>query len=215
MGLIGASLMKSEHFDVCPSGGLDGAARCVSCMLLGVFFLILLATVPLARGKLSALGDLRLRRPWLAVAGIGVQVVIVSVLPGGSSWLHEAAHLASYVLLGACAWSNRRVPGVWLIAAGGLLNFIVIVANGGVMPADPSLIIEAAQRGGHGFVNSGVVADPRLAFLGDVIATPRSWPLANVFSVGDLVILLGVVVLLHRVSGSRLLAWWPMRAVAS
>jgi Family of unknown function (DUF5317) len=184
-------------------------------MLLGVFFLILLATVPLAGGKLSALGDLRLRAPWLAVAGILVQVVIVSVLPGGSSWLHEAAHLASYVLLGACAWVNRRVPGVWLIAAGGLLNFIVIVANGGVMPADPSLIVEAAQRGGHGFVNSGVVADPHLAFLGDQIATPRSWPMANVFSIGDLIILLGVVVLLHRVSGSRLLAWWPARAVPS
>ena len=185
-------------------------------MLLGVFFLVLLATVPLFGGRLSALGDLRLRAPWLALAGIVVQVVIVSVLPGGSSWLHEAAHLLSYVLLGACAWVNRRVPGVWLIAAGGLLNFIVIVANGGVMPADPSLIIEAAQRGGHGFVNSGVVAHPHLAFLGDRIATPRSWPLANVFSAGDLVILLGVVVLLHRVSGSRLLSWWrPVRAVAS
>jgi hypothetical protein len=187
-------------------------------MLLGVLFLVLVATVPLARGKLTALGDLRLRRPWLALAGIGVQVVIVSVLPGGSAFWHEAAHLVSYALLGACAWANRRVPGVWLIAVGGLLNFIVIVANGGVMPADPSLIVEAAQRGGEGFVNSGVVSDPHLAFLGDVIATPRSWPMANVYSVGDLVIVLGVFVLLHRVSGSRLLAWWPVprasRAVA-
>lgn len=184
-------------------------------MLLGVVFLVLVATVPLAGGKLSALGDLRLRAPWLALAGIVVQVVIVSLLPGGSAWMHEAAHLSSYGLLGACAWVNRRVPGVWLIALGGLLNFVVIVANGGVMPADPSLIIDAAQRGGHGFVNSGVVTDPRLAFLGDVIATPRSWPLANVFSIGDLIIVLGVVVLLHRVTGSRLLGWWPARAVAS
>lgn len=191
------------------------ARRCVFCMLLGVLFLVLVATVPLARGKLSALGDLRLRRPWLAVAGILVQIVIVSVLPEGSAVLHAGAHVVSYGLLGACAWANRRVPGVWLIALGGLLNFIVIVANGGVMPADPSLVVEAAQRGGHGFVNSGVVAHPHLSFLGDVIATPRSWPLANVYSVGDLVIVLGVVVLLHRVSGSRLLGWWPVRAVAS
>jgi hypothetical protein len=180
-------------------------------MLLGVLFLLLVATVPLARGRLSALGDLRLRHPWLALAGIGVQVVIVSVLPGGSTWMHEAAHLGSYGLLGACAWFNRRVPGVWLIALGGLLNFAVIVANGGVMPADPALVVEAAQRGGEGFVNSGVVADPRLAWLGDVIATPRSWPMANVYSVGDVVIVLGVIVLLHRVSGSRLLGWWPLR----
>jgi hypothetical protein len=189
--------------------------RCLSCMLLGVLFLLLLATVPLARGNLSALGDLRLRRPWLALAGLGVQVVIVSLLPHGSRLLHEGAHVLSYALLGGCAWANRRVPGVALIALGGLLNFIVIVANGGVMPANPALIVAAAQRGGHGFVNSGVVADPRLSFLGDVIATPRSWPMANVYSVGDLVIVLGVVVLLHRVSGSRLLGRRPARAVAS
>jgi hypothetical protein len=37
--------------------------------------------------------------------------------------------------------------------------------------------------------------------------------MANVYSVGDCIILLGVIVLLHRVSGSRLLAWWPPRQV--
>jgi Family of unknown function (DUF5317) len=180
-------------------------------MLLGVLFLIVVASVPLAGGKLSALGDLRLRRPELAFAGILLQVVIVSLLPDGSQALHEGVHLLSYALLGACAWANRRVPGVWLVGLGGLLNFIVIVANDGVMPADPDLVVNAAQRGGHGFVNSGVVAHPHLSFLGDVFATPRGWPLANVYSVGDIVILLGVVVLLHRVSGSKLLAWWPSR----
>jgi Family of unknown function (DUF5317) len=186
-------------------------------MLLGVVFLLVVLTVPLAGGTLSRVGDLSLRAPWLALAGIGLQVGIVSLLPDGSAWLHESLHVGSYVLLGACAWLNRRIPGVWLIALGGLLNAIVIVANGGVMPADPSLIVEAAQRGGEGFVNSGVVASPHLLFLGDIIATPRSWPMANVYSVGDCIILLGVVVLLHRVSGSRLLRWWPAgsrRAVA-
>jgi hypothetical protein len=180
-------------------------------MLLGVVFLICLVSVPLARGRLSALGELSLRRPELAVAGILVQVVIVSVIPSGSAALHEAAHIASYALLGACAWANRRVPGVPLIMLGGALNVIAILANGGVMPADPALVVEAAQRGGHGFVNSGVVDDPHLLFLGDIIATPRSWPMANVYSVGDVLIVLGVVILLHRVSGSRLLAWWPPR----
>jgi hypothetical protein len=181
-------------------------------MLLGVVFLLCLLTVPLTHGRLSRLGDLSLRRPWLALAGIGLQVMIVSVLPGGSAALHEALHIASYALLGACAWSNRHIPGVGLIALGGALNALVIVANDGVMPADPSLVVEPAQRGGEGFVNSGVVAHPHLAFLGDIIATPRSWPMANVYSVGDVVILLGVLVLLHRVSGSRLLDRWPWPA---
>jgi hypothetical protein len=180
-------------------------------MLLGVVFLLILATVPLARGRLSAVGELQLRMPGLAFAGILAQVVIVSIVPEGLGGLHQVVHLGSYSLLGACAWVNRRIPGIPFIALGGLLNVIVIAANGGVMPADPSLIVHAAQAGGHGFVNSGVVEHPRLLFLGDVFATPRSWPLANVYSVGDFCIVFGVVVLLHRVSGSRLLAWWPPR----
>jgi Family of unknown function (DUF5317) len=178
-------------------------------MLLGVIFIAVLLSVPLARGRLSALGDLRLRMPGLAVAGILAQVVIVSIVPEGLGGIHQGVHLLSYVLLGACAWLNRRVPGVPLIALGGLLNGIAIAANGGVMPLDPALVVHATQAGGDGFVNSGIVEHPRLLFLGDVFATPRDWPLANVYSIGDFVILAGVVILLHRVSGSRLLAWWP------
>jgi hypothetical protein len=181
-------------------------------MLLGLVFIVCLASVPLAHGRLSALGDLRLRLPGLAFAGIALQVLIISLVPGGPAGLHEVLHLVSYALLGGCAWASRRIPGVPLIVLGGLLNVIAITANGGVMPADPALVVNAAQHGGEAFVNSGVVENPRLQFLGDVIATPRSWPMANVYSVGDLLILLGVFVLLHRVSGSRLLSWWPARA---
>jgi hypothetical protein len=184
-------------------------------MLLGVVFIAMVLTVPLTRGRLSALADLKLRAPGLAVAGILLQVVIISIVPSGMGGLHEIVHGLSYLLLGACAWLNRRVPGVALIALGGLLNAVAIAANGGVMPLDPSLVVHAVERGGQGFVNSGVVAHPRLLFLGDIFATPRSWPMANVYSVGDFTILIGCFVLLHRVSGSRVLAWWPRRRVSS
>ena len=173
-------------------------------MILGLVFLLCVATVPLARGRLTALADLQLRRPWLAIAGIGTQILIISVLPGGTAGLHEAVHMASYVMLGAFAWSNRRIPGVPLILAGGLANFIAIAANGGVMPADPDLALHVAREAGEGFVNSGAVRNPHLLFLGDIFATPSSWPLYNVYSVGDLLIVLGVLVLLHGVCRSRL-----------
>jgi hypothetical protein len=173
-------------------------------MILGLVFLLCLATVPLARGRLTALADLELRRPWLALAGIGTQVLIISMLPGGTAGLHEAVHMLSYALLGACAWSNRRIPGVSVIMLGGLLNFIAIAANGGVMPADPALAQHVAREAGEGFVNSGAVQNPHLLFLGDIFATPASWPLYNVYSIGDLVIVTGVLVLLHGVSRSRL-----------
>ena len=40
--------------------------------------------------------------------------------------------------------------------------------------------------------------------LCDVFAIPDGWPGANVFSVGDVIMLLGVILAIHAVSGSRL-----------
>jgi Family of unknown function (DUF5317) len=182
-------------------------------MILGIVFIACLLTVPLARGRLTALGALQLRNGWLALAGIGVQILIISVFPGAPAWLTEGVHVLSYLLLGAFAWSNLRIPGVPVIMVGGLLNFVAIVANGGVMPADPELALHVA--GGEGFVNAGAVDDPRLLFLGDVFATPSWFPLYNVFSVGDGAIVLGVLTLLHGVCGSKLVPRrWRMAAPA-
>jgi hypothetical protein len=183
-------------------------------MILGLLLLAALVTVPLARGRLTALADIRLRRPWLAVAGIATQIVIIEIVPSGIAGLHEGVHLFSYVLLGAFGWSNRRIPGVPAMMLGGALNFIAIAANGGVMPADPDLAIKVA--GAEGFVNAGALEHARLQFLGDVFATPDWFPLYNVFSVGDFLIVLGVVVLLHGVSGSRLIPRrWRTATVAA
>jgi Family of unknown function (DUF5317) len=177
-------------------------ADAVRDMILGLVFIACVLSVPLARGRLTALGELQLRRGWLALAGIGVQILIISVWPGAPEWLSEVVHMFSYVLLGAFAWSNRRIPGVPVVMLGGLLNFVAIAANGGVMPADPDLAMHAA--GADGFVNAGSMQDPRLLFLGDIFATPSWFPLYNVYSVGDAVIVLGVLALLHFVCGTRL-----------
>jgi hypothetical protein len=171
-------------------------------MLIGLLYLAILASVPLAGGSVNLLADLPLRRPGLALAAILIQIVVISVLPGGDHTLHAAAHLLSYVLLGAFAVANRRIPGLAVAAFGGLLNFMVIAANRGVMPADPDALPPATTEGE--FANSQVLAHPKLAFLGDVIATPTSLPLHTVFSAGDLILMLGVAVLVHVQCRSRL-----------
>ena len=91
------------------------------------------------------------------------------------------------------------------MAPGGALNFVAILANGGVMPAAPralrgaGMVVDSAE-----FTNSGVVAHPHLQFLGDVFWLPSSWPVTNVFSVGDVLILLGALLALHCICASRL-----------
>jgi MFS family permease len=174
-------------------------------MLLIAFTGLAVLTVPLAGGHLTKLADLRFRRFWALAAALVTQVLIISVLPEGSPALHSGAHLASYLLAGYFVLANWRVPGIWLIALGGAANLAAIAANEGIMPASASALAAAGRSVNPGeFTNSGVVADPNLAFLGDIFAIPSSWPLHNVFSIGDLCIALGAVIALHRLCESRL-----------
>ena len=53
-------------------------------MLIGLVLLLCLATVPLARGRLGALADVRFRGSWLALVAIAGQIVIVSLFPQGN-----------------------------------------------------------------------------------------------------------------------------------
>ena len=174
-------------------------------MFLVIFVLLALATVPLAGGRLSRLADLRLRAVPVVFAALAVQVVIISLIGGGPDWLHPALHLSTYAVALWFVWVNRSVPGAWLLGAGGLCNFVVIAVNGGTMPASRGAIEAAGvAHGSQVFANSGVVEHARLAFLGDVFAIPASWPVHNVFSIGDVLIALGAFVLVHSVCGSRL-----------
>jgi Family of unknown function (DUF5317) len=183
--------------DVRPSGHARAGAD-AACVLMLVVIALCLASVPLAGGRLMRLGELELRLPGLALGGIALQVLIVTVAPGGLAGLHETLHVASYALLGAFGWANRRVAGVPVVLAGGALNLAPILANGGVMPAHPAVADVAAVQARPGrFVNSVPVSDAHLGFLGDVLATPASLPLHNVYSAGDLVIVLGLLIVVH------------------
>jgi hypothetical protein len=174
-------------------------------MILGIAYLLCLLSVPLARGRLSALADVELRMSGLAVAAIAIQILIVSLFPELLRPIGEPLHVVSYLLLGGFAWANRRIAGLPVIALGGLLNFVCIMVNGGVMPSDPDAMASIGRSAATGeFDNSAALANPKLAFLGDIIATPTSWPVHNIYSVGDLLILAGAFVLVHVACGSRL-----------
>jgi Family of unknown function (DUF5317) len=160
-------------------------------------------TVPLFGGRLGALLEVRLRHAWAIFVALAMEVAAVE-LPGLPDGLRAGLLVAAYPVLGVFLVANRRLPGIPLVALGGLLNLLAIAANGGVMPASPTALAAAGlPLDPPGFRNSTALPHPRLAFLGDVFAIPASWPLSNVFSVGDVLIALGVAWALHRLCRSR------------
>jgi hypothetical protein len=174
-------------------------------MLMALIAAVLVATVPLFGGRLRALASVRIASVWLIGSALALQVLAISVVPTWPRALLVAAHLVSYLLAGRFVWLNRRVSGLPIVALGGALNAVTIAVNGGTLPASRAALARAGIHPVAGdFNNSGVLAHPHLAWLGDVLATPAGFPMANVFSIGDVLILVGLGYGVHRICGSRL-----------
>ena len=179
-------------------------------MIIVVAALVALLLPALLGGRLSRLGRVRLRGfGWLAAA-LALQTAAL-LLPPGWAWAARAGHIGSYLVAAWLLGTNRRLPGAGPVALGGLANGLAIAVNGGTLPADPAALARAGvPAGGPGLLNSGVLEHPRLAFLGDVFAVPASVPLANVFSVGDVLVVAGVGWAAVRICGTRWSAPWPV-----
>jgi len=177
-------------------------------VLVVVCVAVVLVVTSLQHG-LSGLLAIRWRHRWLLPLSLVIQTVVVDVpaLPAG---LARVVHVLSYVLAGVFLVLNRHLRGLWLLGLGVASNAGTIALNGGTLPADPHALAVAGIREDDSFANSGVVAHPVLPWLGDVFAVPDGVPFANVFSVGDVLIVAGAVWLVrsatrrggrHRASG--------------
>jgi hypothetical protein len=173
-------------------------------MLLVVMAVALVLTVPLCRGRLGRLGQLRLRASWAVLLSAAIQVGITAVARGGSHTVHVALHLTSYAFAAWFLIANRRLTGISMVALGAGLNVLAISLNGGVMPASATALRIAGIDTRGGFANSAAVTHPHLGLLGDVIPVPGPWPIGNVLSIGDLIIFIGAFVVLHRACGTAL-----------
>jgi uncharacterized protein DUF5317 len=163
-------------------------------LALGMLMVVALTGAPVKR-----LAEVRIRQVWLLWAALAVQILVISVIPDTHPIALAAAHTASYALAAVCLWVNRRLPGIWFIGAGGLLNGVTIALNGGTLPASASALAASGHPGAPGqFANSAVLPDAKLAFLGDIFATPSWLPGHNVFSIGDVLIWAGLAWLLWR-----------------
>jgi Family of unknown function (DUF5317) len=148
----------------------------------------------LLRGSLEGLSNLQFRWPWLAVGGLIVQIVLFTkdgFDAAGS--LAGPIYVLSTLAVFVAVLRNLALPGLPIVALGALANLAAIAANGGSMPADPgALALAGLDPRSH--TNSVVLASPALQPLTDIFAVPAWVPFANVFSVGDVLIALGIAI---------------------
>ena len=146
-------------------------------------------------GSLANLERLSLRLPWLVVIALLLQIVAFSPVGAGlPSVVDVTLHIASYGLLLTCVAANLRRPAVMCFGLGVLSNAVTVAVNGGYMPASRAAVrlaglpISAQPHNNSELAGSGA----HLVFLSDVFALPHAVPLANIFSVGDILIAIGL-----------------------
>jgi hypothetical protein len=149
----------------------------------------------LTGGFAARLGDLRFRWAPLIVIGMAGQVLLFSTPLGDVLGpAAPAVYIASNLVVLAAVGRNLDLPGLGLVLVGGLANLLAIVANGGYMPVSPGALAALGRLPQGGYSNSRLVDGVVLWPLTDLFAMPGWVPVANVFSVGDVLIGVGAAV---------------------
>jgi Family of unknown function (DUF5317) len=178
----------------------------------------------LAGGRVHNLERVDIAWWGLALGGLIVQVVLFASPVDG--WIGAAGtpiYVVSTLVVLAALLRNILQPGFPLIAVGAFANLVVVLANGGAMPSDPHAwmaISGEAEVPITGYSNVVPMGpDTNFAFLGDIFVLPPPIPLANVFSVGDLLIGIGagwfIIRAMRQTSGGALPATSAVPATAS
>jgi Family of unknown function (DUF5317) len=144
-------------------------------------------------GRLAGLADLQFRWGGAMFLGLLIQVLLFSTpLADQVGAAGPPIYVGSTALVLVALLRNWRITGVPVIGVGAISNLSAIVANGGYMPADPGALAAIGGNIPTSYSNSTVVAHPALQPLTDIFVLPRWLPFANVFSIGDVLIALGV-----------------------
>lgn len=114
-------------------------------------------------------------------------------------------HLLSYILLFIGLLMNCDKYPFWIITAGVFLNFLVIMANGGQMPISIEhlknlglLDNAAAIVNGQIVTHTPLVDSTKFKFLADIFALPKFYPRPKVYSIGDVLMAIGVFIYMQH-----------------
>jgi hypothetical protein len=141
---------------------------------------------------------------WVAFALL-LQFIGVNFLKTTQPTVAGILIIAGFVILLYAVWLNRQFPGMPVVFAGIFLNLLVVSFNGGLMPITKEVleqingsntlvaVTDPNSPATHVTVKTktGILEDPKLLFLGDIIVIPFPWGKSAV-SIGDIVMAVGM-----------------------
>ncbi|BAS28776.1 DUF5317 domain-containing protein [Limnochorda pilosa] len=159
-------------------------------------------------GRIRNVADLELRWIPAILAAFLLQFAFGAAAGRGLSGVAAYApyiYLLSFVLLLGAFWMNREKPELLVMGAGVFSNFLVIAANGGKMPVLTEAVLRlggaravSRMEAGAELFHQLTGASTRLAFLGDWMTLPPPYPRPVIFSLGDVLIGVGIFLLMQR-----------------
>lgn len=161
------------------------------------------------KGKFSYLKDAEIHKWYLIVAAFLLEFATVYLSAKGYKFFSNnifLIHLTSYILLFIGIYFNFSRLSFKLVMIGTLLNFIVIMLNGGQMPVSQDAMVKAGLAGdlkallnGEIITHTIIAKDTILRFLGDIFILPKPYPRPKVFSIGDVCMAVGVFIYLQEI----------------
>jgi hypothetical protein len=179
-------------------------------LTLAVILGLIASTIRHRSETASQLASITLHAPWLALVALALQIPLLRTPFGPTQQVvaAQALFLLSHLLLLTFVWLNRRLVGIQIVGLGVLCNLAVILTNGGFMPITPETLVRINPGstldqwtvGFHYGYSKDVILlaqDTFLWVLSDMLVLPPPFPWPTAFSIGDLLIAAGIIVLLQ------------------
>jgi hypothetical protein len=158
----------------------------------------------------SRIAALPLRSLWLALLAVSLQLPLLRAPAGSvqSVSVQQALFLLSHLMLLIFVSHNWRLTGVQVLGLGVICNLLVIALNGSFMPITPQTLARINPGSlpsqwlvgfHHGYSKDIILLreQTRLEMLSDMWVIPPPFPWPTAFSLGDVFIAIGIVVLLQ------------------
>ena len=179
-------------------------------LALAVVLGLVVSLIRYRRHTFHQIAAIPLRSAWLVVLALALQWPLLQAQAGPvqSVKVQQALFLLSFGLLLLFAWRNRQLLGIRIFGLGMMCNLLVILANGGFMPITPETLVqinsgtraEQWQTNVHYGYSKDIILpreQVKLWVLSDILVIPRPFPRPTAFSLGDLLIAVGIVVLMQ------------------